>query len=157
MNEILEKYKDDFVLFLEAGFIAVNQMDEPSASCLFAVAELLKPKDNILPEVGRGYLNLHLLNLKKAAQSFEKVLKTEPDNVMAKTFLGITLSWMPKEVIKGEKILKEAEKSADKTSKKLSHTALEFNKKFIKKKPSPAELQKAKRKSKQGIKHGRKS
>ncbi len=147
MKEIIAKYQDNFELFLEAGFIAVNQMDEPAATSLFKAADLLKPADNVLPEIGRGYLQLHLLNLKEAAKCFEKVLKKEPDNLMAKTFLGITLSWMPKEIVKGEKILKETEKSSDKTTKKLSHTALNFNDKFIKKEVSPAEIQKAKSKA----------
>lgn len=148
MEELLKKYEKDFVVFLEAGFIAVNQMDEPTATKLFKAAELLKPAGNVLPEVGKGYLHLHLLNLKKAVTCFEKVLKKEPDNEMAKTFLGISLSWMPKDVIKGEKILAETKKSSDKTVKKLSNTAIDFVDRFIKKAPSPAEINKAKKSAK---------
>ena len=148
MEQLLKKYNKDFVVFLEAGFIAVNQMDEANATKLFDAAELLKPANNVLPEVGKGYLQLHLLNLKEAAKCFEKVLKKEPDNEMAKTFLGISLSWMPKEVIKGEKILAETKKSSDKTVKKLSNTAITFVDKFIKKEDSPLAIKKTKKNNK---------
>lgn len=147
MEQLLDKYKKDFVLFLEAGFIAVNQMDESAATRLFHAAEILKP-DNVLPKVGEGYLQLHLLNLKKAQSCFEEVLRKEPDNEMAKTFLGIVLSWIPQETIKGEKLLVETQKSSDKAIKKLATSALEFVDEFVKKEPSPAEMKKVQKKKK---------
>ncbi|MFA5250058.1 MAG: hypothetical protein WC371_01445 [Parachlamydiales bacterium] len=140
----MAKYKKDFALFLEAGFIAINQMDEAAATRLFNAAALLNP-ENTLTEIGKGYLQLHLLNLKGAAAHFEKVLKQEPDNEMAKTFLGVTLSWQPAETIKGEKILEETANSRDPAVKKISKTAIDFVETFVKKKPSPAEIKKKKK------------
>ena len=136
---MLEKNKKDFVLFLETGFIAVNQADELSAINLFAAAEVLDPKNNLV-KIGIGYLHLHKLELKQAIEKFEQVLKNEPTNEMAKTFLGIALSWTPTDTIKGEKLLEETKKSDDKDVKNLSKTALEFVDNFIKKEPSPVEV-----------------
>jgi hypothetical protein len=126
-------YQTDWILFLEAGFIAVNQADEASALKLFTAAELLNPS-SVMPKIGFGYLNLHKLELKKACKSFEEVLKKEPDNEMAKTLLGISMSFSPKLLVKGEKILEEqVRKSRDPDIKRLSETAIDFVDKFIKK------------------------
>lgn len=141
--ERLEKYKKDFILFLEAGFIAINQADEDSAIKLFKAAEILDPKNNLI-KIGQGYLHLHKLELKQAIDVFEGVLKKEPNNEMAKTFLGIALSWTPTDTMKGEKLLTETTKSKDEPIKKLSMTALDFVEKFIKKEPSPVEVKKKK-------------
>lgn len=141
--ERLEKYKKDFILFLEAGFIAINQADEDSAVKLFKAAEILDPKNNLI-KIGQGYLHLHKLELKQAIDVFEGVLKKEPNNEMAKTFLGIALSWTPTDTMKGEKLLSETTKSKDEPIKKLSMTALDFVEKFIKKEPSPVEVKKKK-------------
>ncbi|HSW72009.1 MAG TPA: hypothetical protein VLG44_01190 [Chlamydiales bacterium] len=135
----ITKFKDDFVLFLEAGFIAVNQADEDSAVKLFKAAQLLDPQ-NTLPKVGLGYLHLHKLELRQAVQLFEDVLKKEPNNEMASTFLGLCLTMSPNAVDRGEEILKEMKKSPDKLIKNLSKTALDFVDKFIKKDAGPAEI-----------------
>lgn len=137
--------RDEFFLLCEAGFIAVNQMDDDSARKLFAASELLDP-ESTLPKTGMGYLHLCKLELKEAAKAFQEVLDREPDNDMAKAFLGVAMSLSPKEGAKGEKILEEACKSAeDPTVKTLATSALEFVDKFIKKTPSPAEIQKPKK------------
>lgn len=137
----LTKYKEDFLLMLESGFIAVNQADEDSAIKLFKAAELLNP-ENTLPQVGFGYLHLHKLELPQAVDCFEKVLKKEPKNEMAKAFLGICMSFMPKELSKGEKVLTETAKSKDPMIRELGNTALTFVDKFIKTAPGPAEKKK---------------
>ncbi|EKE21596.1 MAG: hypothetical protein ACD_7C00173G0002 [uncultured bacterium] len=134
----LDKYKQDFLLLLEAGYIATNQTDEDSAVKLFKAAELLD-KNNALIKIGFGYLALHKLELKEAASLFEEVLKQDTKNEMAKAFLGITIALMPKDTLKGEKILKEALESDDKGVKKLAGIALDFVDKFLKKEPSPVE------------------
>ena len=139
----LEKYKEDFILFLEAGFVAVNQADEISAVNLFVAADTLQPK-NPLVKIGIGYLHLHKLELKQAIDKFEEVLKDDPNNEMAKILLGIALSWTPTDTMKGEKILEETKKSSDKEIKTLSKTALSFVDNFIKKEPSPVEVKKKK-------------
>jgi hypothetical protein len=139
----LEKYKKDFILFLEAGFIAVNQADELSSVNLFVAAKTLEPK-NSLVQIGIGYLHLHKLELKQAIEKFEGVLKDEPKNEMAKIFLGIALSWTPTDTLKGEKLLEETKESDDKQIKGLSKTALDFVDTFIKKEPSPVEIKEKK-------------
>jgi len=132
-----QTYKDDFLLFVEAGYIAVNQADEDSALKLFRTAELLDP-ENILPKIGFGYLHLHKLELKQSVQQFEKVLEKNPDNEMTKAFLGIALSMMPTQVAKGEKLLEQTLHSKDPLIKRLSDTAIDFVERFVKKSPGPA-------------------
>jgi len=139
----INKYKHDFVLFLELGFVAINQGDEKSCTRLFTAAQLLDPQ-NSLPKVGIGYLHLQKLELTKAMNCFEKVIKEEPENEMAKTFLGICLSMAPNKEDKGEKILRETVKSNDPLIKRLSTDSLEFVEKFVKKDQTPAALKKQK-------------
>jgi hypothetical protein len=134
-------FKEDWILFLESGFIAVNQMDEDAAVKLFKAAELFKP-ESTLPKVGIGYLHLHKLELKQACKVFEEVLEKEPKNEMAKTFLGICMSLSPASLTKGEKILEQTQKSHDPLIKNLSGTAIDFATKFLKKEPSPVQTQK---------------
>ncbi len=138
----LKKFKDHFILLVEAGFIAVNQADEDSAVKLFKASQLLDPQ-NTLPKVGIGYMHLCKLELKAACKMFEEVLSKEPDNEMAKTFLGLSLSLSPNETAKGEKILEEsAQKSHDPQIKNLATTAIDFVEKFVKKSPTPVQIQK---------------
>ncbi len=134
----LQRFKEDFILLLESGFIAVNQADEDSAVKLFKASQLLDPH-NILSKIGLGYLHLHKLELRQACQLFEDVLKKEPDNEMAKTFLGLCLSLSPDAVDKGESLLHQTEKSSDSLIQGLSKTALDFVDKFIKTEPTPVE------------------
>ena len=139
----IEKYRKDFILLAEAGFIAINQADEDAAIKLFKAAELLAPS-NPLPKIGIGYLHLCKLELKQAAKCFEEILATDPHNEMAKAFLGLSLSLNPKDIDRGEKVLSESVKEAhDPMIKDLAHNALDFVEKFVKKTPSPAELQKS--------------
>jgi tetratricopeptide (TPR) repeat protein len=132
-----KKYKDDFILFAEAGFIAVNQADEDSALKLFKAAELLDP-ENILPVIGFGYLHLHKLELKQSVEYFEKALKKDPENDMAKALLGLAMSLAPNSIDKGEKILEQSKKSKDPMIKQLANTAIDFVERFVKKTPGPA-------------------
>jgi tetratricopeptide (TPR) repeat protein len=142
----LQKYKEDYILLVEAGFIAVNQADEDSAVKLFKAAELLDPT-NLLPKIGMGYIHLCKLELKQAAKIFEDLLAKEPNNEMAKTFLGLSLSLNPTETAKGEKVLEESAKSAhDPMIKNLAVTALEFVEKFVKKSPTPSQGEAASKK-----------
>lgn len=132
-----KKYKEDFILMLESGFIAVNQADEDSALKLFRAAELLNP-ENTMPKVGFGYLHLHKLELNQAVRYFEEVLEKEPKNEMAKALLGICMGLSPNLVTKGEKILEETTKSKDPMIKNLANTAIDFVEKFVKVAPGPA-------------------
>lgn len=135
----LQKYKSDFILLAEAGFIAINQADEDAAIKLFKASELLD-SENLLPKVGMGYMHLCKLELKQAAKVFEGILSKEPHNEMARAFLGLTLSLNPAECAKGEKVLEEAHKEAhDPMIKKLTKDSLEFVEKFVKKSPTPTQ------------------
>lgn len=133
----LKKYKDDYILLLEAGFIAVNQADEDAALKLFKASSLLNP-ENTLPKVGFGYLHLHKLELTQAIHVFNEVLEQEPKNDMAKALLGLCMSLSPSQMDKGEKVLAQTAKSKDTLIKQLSNTALDFVDKFVKKTPGPA-------------------
>jgi predicted TPR repeat methyltransferase len=148
----LDKYKDQFLLLVEAGFIAVNQADEDAAVKLFRASELLNP-ENTLPKVGLGYMHLCKLELKQACKLFDEVLAKEPQNEMAKAFLGLSLSLTPNEVSKGEKILEEvAQKGKDQGVKTLATTAIDFVERFVKKAPGHMQPPPAKEKPKKKAK-----
>lgn len=133
----MEKYKNDYIVFAEAGFIAINQADEDAAIKLFKAAEMLDP-NNPLSRIGMGYLHLCKLELKQAVKIFEEILQDEPHNEMAKAFLGISLSLNPKEVDQGEKVLTQTAKEAhDPMVKDLAKNALDFVEKFVKKAAPP--------------------
>lgn len=132
-----KEYAGDWLLFSEAGFIAVNLADEDASLKLFKAAETLNPQST-LPQIGFGYLHLHKLELKQAVKKFEDVLAKEPDNEIAKALLGLCLGLMPSSIEKGEKVLEETLHSSDPLIKQLSGTAVNFINKFIKKTPGPA-------------------
>src|SRR3990172_7581719 len=119
----LQQYKDHYILLAEAGFIAINQADEDAAVKLFKAAELLDPQ-NYLPKVGIGYMHLCKLELKQACKCFEEIL--------AKDFLGLSLSLNPSDIAKGEKVLEEAiHDCKDPLIKDLAKNSLEFVEKFV--------------------------
>ncbi len=143
---LLQQYKEDFTLLIEAGFIAVNQFDEDASNKLFRAAALLDPS-NSLPQLGIGYTHLCKLELKQASKIFSDLLEKDPHNEMAKTLLGLSLSLNPTEASKGEKNLEEAIKSSkDPLVKSLAVNALDFVNKFVKKNPSPAQSSPTKKK-----------
>lgn len=128
----LSKYNEDFFLFLEGGFIAINQADEDAAVKLFNACKLLQPK-NFLIKIGIGYLHLHKLELKSACQYFQEVLQEDPNNDIAQALLAISLSFTPDKTAKGEKILtKLSQTSSDTQVKNVANTALNFIDNFIK-------------------------
>ncbi len=137
----LQKYKDDFVLLLESGFIAASQTDEDAAAKLFRAAQILQP-ENVMPKVGFGYIHLLKLELNQACKKFEEVLKSDPHNEMARAMLGLSTSLTVKEADKGEKILKEAMKNTnDPSIKNMASTAIDFVEKYVKKQPTPVQGQ----------------
>jgi lipopolysaccharide biosynthesis regulator YciM len=148
----LQKYKDDFVLLLESGFIAASQTDEDAATKLFRAAQILQP-ENVMPKVGYGYIHLLKLELNQACKKFEEVLKSDPHNEMARAMLGLSTSLTVKEADKGEKILKEAMKNTnDPSVKNMASTAIDFVEKYVKKQPTPVQgqTQKGKTEKKKG-------
>src|SRR5437016_5921906 len=103
----LQKYKDDFFILLETGFIAANNADEDAAVKLFKASQLLNP-ENAMPRVGFGYVHMLKLELKQACSTFEEVLKKEPSNEMARALLGLSMALTTKETEKGEALLQQA-------------------------------------------------
>jgi Flp pilus assembly protein TadD len=137
----LQKYKEDFVLLLESGFIAASQTDEDAAVKLFRAAQTLQP-ENVMPKVGFGYIHLLKLELNQACKKFEEVLRVEPHNEMARAMLGLSTSLTVKDAEKGEKILQEAMKNTkDPTIKNMASTSIDFVEKFVKKQPTPVQGQ----------------
>jgi len=145
----MQKYKNDWLLLLEAGYIAAGQMDEDASLKLFRAAELLEPHHH-LNKIGFGYVHLLKLELDKACKNFEEVLKVEPHNEMARALLGLSTALTVKEADKGKKILEEALKKTDNQSvKNMANTAIDFVEKFVQKQPTPVQGQpKTKKKEK---------
>ncbi len=142
-NQTFKACDKDFFLFLEAGFVAVNHMDESSALKLFMAAQVLRP-ENIFPKIGYGYMHMCKLELRQAEETFLSVLKKDPANEMASSFLAITKSMIPGKTSEGEKMLDElAKKTSDPDIKELVQRSHEFIDQFIKKEAtSPMNLAK---------------
>lgn len=135
--EKLAEFKDDFALLIEAGFIAVKQLDETCASRIFGAAQALSPEHSA-PKIGMGYIALNKLEVKQATKIFEEVVAKEPTNWLAQTFLGICFLLNKPKRKKGEKLIQEAmEKSSDPTIKNLGSISLEWAEKDLYKAKSP--------------------
>jgi lipopolysaccharide biosynthesis regulator YciM len=133
----LDDFLDDFALLIEAGFVAVKQLDETSAQRIFKAAQVMNPL-SVAPQIGLGYIALNKLELKEATKIFEEVTEKEPDNFLAKTFLGICFLLTKPKREKGENMIREAmEKSNDLTVKNLGRISLEWAEKDLKKNKAP--------------------
>lgn len=130
----LQEFKEDFSLLIEAGFVAVKQLDEISATRIFQAAQAMSPT-NTAPQIGLGYIALNKLEIKQAVKIFESVLAQEPDNYLAQTFLGMCFLLNKPKRKKGEKLINDAmEKTTDDTIKNLGAISLEWAEKDLKKK-----------------------
>jgi tetratricopeptide (TPR) repeat protein len=128
MNEesLLDNFKEDFALFIEAGFIAVKQLDEIAARRLFKTAELLNP-ENPASQLGLGYVALNKLQINEATKLFEGILKKDPEHYLAQALLGICYMMSKNKRKKGETMVLEAkEKSDDPTIKNLADVCMEW-------------------------------
>lgn len=133
-EEKMSEFKEDFALLIEAGFIAVKQLDETSATRIFQAAQALSP-NNTAPQIGMGYIALNKLETKEATRIFEAITQIEPENYLAKTFLGMCFLLTKGKGKKGEKMIKEAmEKTTDPTIKNLGALSLEWAEKDLSKK-----------------------
>jgi Flp pilus assembly protein TadD len=133
----LAEFKEDFALFIEAGFIAVKQLDETSALRIFDAAQVLSP-DHSAPKIGMGYIALNKLEVKLATKIFTEVTEKEPTNWLAQTFLGICYLLTKPKRKKGEKLIREAmEKSGDEAVKNLGTISLEWAQKDLYKSKAP--------------------
>lgn len=133
-----QEFKDDFPLLIEAGFVAVKQLDEVSAARIFNAAQILSP-NHTAPRIGLGYIELNKLQIKEATRIFDEVVHQEPDNYLAKTFLGICYLLTKGKRKKGEELIHESmEKTEDPTVKNLGIISLEWADKDIYKKSKTA-------------------
>ena len=93
---------------------------------------------SVAPEIGLGYISLNKLELKEATKIFEGVLEKEPENHLAKTFLGMCLLLTKPKREKGEKMIREAmNETNDETIKSLAKISLEWAEKDLKKTTRP--------------------
>lgn len=119
-------FKEDFGLLIEAGFIAVKQLDETSASRIFHAAQVISPS-SVAPQIGLGYIALNKLEVKEATKIFEGVIKQEPDNQLAQVFFGICLLLTKPKRTKGEELINEiVSKTTDPTILGLAKISLEW-------------------------------
>lgn len=133
MSELIEEIKEDYALLIEAGFIAVTQADEDCAKKLFRAAKLLKPKSTAW-QMGFGYIALNKLEVKESHRIFTKIVKKEPENHLAKTFLGLCHLLMKKDPKLGEKLIRDAmEATDDPAVKHLGEVSLKWMKEYYKK------------------------
>lgn len=129
---LLKEFKEDFALFIEAGFIAIKQLDEIAARRLFKAAELLNP-DNPASQLGLGYIALNKLQVSDATKVFEAILLKDPEHHLAKALLGICCLLTKGKRKKGEKLIQEAkEKTEDPTIKNLADVCMEWANKDLK-------------------------
>lgn len=136
-QEMFELFKSDFSLFIEAGFVAVKQLDEMSATRIFNAAQAINP-DSVAPLIGLGYIALNKLEVKQATKYFEQALAKEPEHYLAQTFLGMAFLLQKAKRKKGEKLIQDAiEKTDDPTVKNLGNISLEWAEKDLKKLKSP--------------------
>lgn len=137
VEEKIEELKEDFSLLIEAGFVAVKQLDAISSSRIFVAGQMVSP-GHTAPQIGLGYIALNQLNLKEALHIFETIHEKEPDNLLATTFLGICYLLSKPKRKKGEKIIKEAMgKTEDSTIKSLGKISLEWADKDLNKAKAP--------------------
>jgi predicted Zn-dependent protease len=128
MNEesLLDYFKEDYALLIEAGFVAVKQLDEIAARRLFKAAELLNP-DNPASQLGLGYIALNKLEIPEASKIFETILKKDPSHCLAQALLGICYLMSKTKRKKGEKLITEAKtKSDDPSIKHLADVCMEW-------------------------------
>lgn len=138
VSQQLDEFKEDFALFIEAGFVAVKQLDEKSAKQIFKAAAELSP-NSVNPQIGLGYIALNKLDLKEADRIFEKVVAKEPENWLAVCFLGISYMLQKSKRKKGEELVQKAlSASNDETIRNLAKISLDWNEKDLKKKDSKA-------------------
>lgn len=104
--EKLKLFKEDFGLLIEAGFVAVKQLDETSASRIFHAAQVISP-NSVAPQIGLGYIALNKLEVKAATKIFEAIVKQEPENKLAEVFLGICFLLSKPKRSKGEDIIQK--------------------------------------------------
>jgi len=131
-ESITKEFKDDFALFIEAGFIAIKQLDEIAARRLFKAADLLSP-GNLASQLGLGYIALNKLQVAEAAKVFEEILQKDPEHHLAQALLGICYLLSKNKRQKGEELILDAKaRSTDPAVHHLADTCMEWAEKDLK-------------------------
>jgi len=122
----LTYFVEDYALLIEAGFVAVKQLDEIAARRLFKAAELLSP-NNPASQLGLGYIALNKLQVSEAMKIFEEILQKDPKHHLSQALLGVCCLLTKNQRKRGEKLIREArEESNDPTIRALSDVCLEW-------------------------------
>lgn len=136
-KENIQDFVEDFALLIEAGFVAVKQLDELSSTRIFEAAQILK-RDSTAPKIGLGYIALNKLDIKEATRIFSEVVNKEKDNQLARTFLGMCYLLSKGKHQEGQVLIKDAiNKTADPTIENLGTIALEWWEKDLQKQKAP--------------------
>jgi hypothetical protein len=129
--DAFEKFKKDFGILVEAGFVAVKHGDEDSATKLFLAAQTLKP-EHTAPKLGFGYISLSKLELDDATKTFQDIVTEEPKNYLATIFLGLSLMLSRKNIDKGNKMVnKVLEETEDPSLQHFAQTVLAWKEEFF--------------------------
>jgi predicted Zn-dependent protease len=135
-ENLIDYFSEDFSLMIEAGFVAVKQLDEIAARRLFKAAELLNP-DNPASQLGIGYIALNKLQISEATKIFEALLQKDPHHYLAQALLGVCYIFTKDKRKKGEKLILDAqEKSDDPTIQNLAKVCMDWAAHDIKEKSS---------------------
>jgi len=133
-ESLIDYFKDDFVLLIEAGFVAVKQLDEIAARRLFKAAELLNP-DHPASQLGLGYIALNKLQVNEATKIFETIITKDPSHYLAQALLGVCYMMSKNKRKKGEELIEDAKaKSDDPTIQNLAKICSEWANKDLKSK-----------------------
>ncbi|SCA63266.1 hypothetical protein SCG7086_AN_00120 [Chlamydiales bacterium SCGC AG-110-P3] len=136
-DDILDQFNEDFALLVEAGFVAVKQLDEISATRLFEAAQMLDP-ESPAPQIGLGYIALNKLEVAKATAIFKGVLKEEPEHHLALAFLAVCYMLKKETRKKGEELVKKVqEETDDQTIINLCKVSLDWSKKDLRAAKAP--------------------
>lgn len=136
-ENILDFFAEDFALFIEAGFVAVKQLDEIASRRLFKAAEILNPS-NPASQLGLGYIALNKLHVSEAISIFEAIVKKDSEHHLAQALLGVAYLLTQDRKKKGEQLILEVrEKTDDPTIKNLADVSLEWLKKDLSQKNLP--------------------
>lgn len=127
MDEMkLAEFQEDFSMLIEAGFVAIKQLDGISAKRLFDAAAVLRPGDTA-PKIGLGHIALNKMEIKEASKIFQEVINIEPENQIAQIYYGMCLILLPGMVKKGEEIVRAAlEKTTDPAARNLGEVSLKL-------------------------------
>lgn len=125
-ESLLAFFAEDYSLLIEAGFVAVKQLDEIAARRIFKAAEILNP-DNPASQIGLGYIALNKLRVTEAATIFEAIVNKDPKHRLAQALLGVAYLLTQDKKKRGEQLLIEARNGCDDpTIKNLADVCLDW-------------------------------